>query len=78
MKPNILGTKMVVCPACQGPSVYAPGNLSRPFCSDRCKNTDFGAWASESFRLPVDTSPDEALEGSLRLPSIAVSLEAGR
>lgn len=52
--------KTVRCPCCSGPSVYAPSNAFRPFCSERCKNMDFGAWASEGFKLPMeeaDTDP---------------------
>jgi hypothetical protein len=31
----------------------------RPFCSERCKTIDLGAWASESFRMPAsEDSPD--------------------
>ncbi len=47
--------KTVDCPTCGGPSLYAPSNRFRPFCSERCKQNDLGAWASESFRVP--TSP---------------------
>lgn len=39
------------CPACGGPSVYAPTNAYRPFCSERCKGRDLGDWASESFKV---------------------------
>ncbi len=45
--------RTVRCPACGGPSVYAPENRYRPFCSERCKLHDLGAWASESFRVEV-------------------------
>jgi endogenous inhibitor of DNA gyrase (YacG/DUF329 family) len=45
--------KIVTCPSCKGDSVYAPRNLYRPFCGERCKNLDLGAWASESFRVPA-------------------------
>ena len=48
--------KQVVCPACGGPSLYSPANRYRPFCSDRCKQIDLGAWASESFKLPEQVS----------------------
>ncbi len=41
----------VRCPACGGPSLFAPTNAWRPFCSQRCKQVDFGAWASEEFRV---------------------------
>jgi endogenous inhibitor of DNA gyrase (YacG/DUF329 family) len=59
--------KIVVCPVCKGDSVYAPRNAYRPFCSQRCKNIDFGAWASEGFRMPVDTPPDDAAYGDPKL-----------
>jgi len=51
--------RIVRCPACGGNSVYAPSNPYRPFCSERCKGLDFGAWASESFRVPEETPPDD-------------------
>jgi endogenous inhibitor of DNA gyrase (YacG/DUF329 family) len=51
--------RIVRCPACGGKSVYAPSNPFRPFCSERCKSMDFGAWASESFRVPDDNPPDD-------------------
>jgi uncharacterized protein len=44
--------RIVRCPACGGDSIYAPSNPYRPFCSERCKNVDLGAWASEEFRVP--------------------------
>jgi endogenous inhibitor of DNA gyrase (YacG/DUF329 family) len=51
--------KLVKCPGCQGPSVYATSNAYRPFCSARCKGVDLGAWASEEFRLPAVDKPDD-------------------
>ena len=59
--------KIVACPECQGDSVFAPSNPYRPFCSQRCKNIDFGAWASEGFRMPADTPPDDAAYGDPKL-----------
>jgi endogenous inhibitor of DNA gyrase (YacG/DUF329 family) len=45
--------------------VYAPSNAFRPFCSERCKNMDFGAWASEGFKLPAqETDSDPTFEQS--------------
>lgn len=43
--------RIVRCPACGGPSVYAASNRYRPFCSERCKQIDLGAWASEAYRV---------------------------
>ncbi len=51
-QPENVKPRLVRCPACGGDSVYAPSNPYRPFCSERCKNMDLGAWASESFRVP--------------------------
>ena len=57
--------RMVACPTCKGESMYGPGNPFRPFCSERCQSVDFGAWASESYRVQakptsVDADADEA------------------
>ncbi len=43
--------RIVPCPACGGRSEYSSANPWRPFCSERCKNHDFGAWASERYRV---------------------------
>lgn len=49
-------SRQVKCPACGGPSLYAPANRYRPFCSERCKQQDLGAWASEQFKVPEQAS----------------------
>jgi len=59
--------RLVTCPTCGGKSVYAPGNPFRPFCSERCKNIDIGAWASENFRMPAEAPPDDQDLGDPRL-----------
>ena len=48
--------KTVSCPRCGAPSIYAPENKWRPFCSERCKMIDLGAWAAESYRVPAGES----------------------
>lgn len=50
-------SKTVPCPACGQPSLYAVSNRFRPFCSERCKQLDLGAWASERFKLE-EQAPD--------------------
>lgn len=67
MNPDLPEPKTVVCPTCGGPSVYAASNRFRPFCSERCKNVDLGAWASESFRMPTDAPPDDQVYGDAKL-----------
>lgn len=51
--------RWVRCPACGKPALYGVENLSRPFCSARCRSADLGAWASESYRMASDT-PSES------------------
>jgi endogenous inhibitor of DNA gyrase (YacG/DUF329 family) len=60
-------SRTVVCPTCHGPSLYSPDNRFRPFCSERCKNVDLGAWASEGFRMPADAPPDDQVYGDAKL-----------
>jgi endogenous inhibitor of DNA gyrase (YacG/DUF329 family) len=43
---------IVKCPSCLRETEFT-GNEFRPFCSERCKLLDFGAWADEEFRLPT-------------------------
>lgn len=59
-QPATFSAKTVVCPACGGPSLYVPANRFRPFCSERCKQIDLGAWADERFRVPTTPPTDPA------------------
>ena len=56
----------VPCPTCGGPSLFVPSNRFRPFCGERCKMIDLGAWANESFRVPAQTPPQDAQYGDPR------------
>ena len=49
-------TPVVTCPTCGAPVEWNASSIFRPFCSDRCKLIDLGAWASEEHKIPV--SPD--------------------
>ena len=49
----------VKCPTCGDMLSWIPENLFRPFCSERCRLIDLGAWSQESFRIPVS---DELIE----------------
>jgi endogenous inhibitor of DNA gyrase (YacG/DUF329 family) len=44
----------VSCPRCGAPVEWRPENRYRPFCSERCKLLDLGAWANEEYRVPVE------------------------
>ena len=51
--------RTVACPSCRQAAVYAESNRWRPFCSERCRSADLGAWATERFRVPAETPPGE-------------------
>ncbi|MCB4360524.1 DNA gyrase inhibitor YacG [Quatrionicoccus australiensis] len=51
--------RKVRCPQCGQDALWAPENRWRPFCSERCKQIDLGAWASESYRIPVAVDPED-------------------
>lgn len=41
----------IICPACKNITTWEE-NPFRPFCSERCKLIDLGAWASDEYRIP--------------------------
>jgi endogenous inhibitor of DNA gyrase (YacG/DUF329 family) len=50
-------TVVVNCPICGKPVEWRAENAFRPFCSERCKRIDLGAWANEEYRVPASV-PD--------------------
>ena len=50
----------VDCPTCGRKVAFIPENRWRPFCSERCKTVDLGAWASEAYRISGDVRDDAA------------------
>jgi endogenous inhibitor of DNA gyrase (YacG/DUF329 family) len=48
--------------------LFAPSNPHRPFCSERCRVKDLGAWATESYRIPAKPAEDEGLPGEEEPP----------
>ncbi len=51
---------IVPCPNCRKPVPWRSDNPHRPFCSDRCKLIDLGAWADEKRVIPGDPVIDAA------------------
>jgi len=51
--------RTVPCPSCGKPALFALSNLWRPFCCERCRVKDLGAWATESYRIPAKPAEDE-------------------
>ncbi len=53
----------MLCPYCKkAPSATKP---LWPFCSERCKKTDLGAWAKEEYRIAGKSIDEEEIEGEL-------------
>lgn len=50
--------KTVACPRCQKPVPWVPASRFRPFCSERCKQLDVGAWANEEYRIAHAEPPE--------------------
>jgi endogenous inhibitor of DNA gyrase (YacG/DUF329 family) len=49
--------KTVRCPHCQREVEWSERRPQRPFCSERCRLIDLGAWASEDYRIAGQEIP---------------------
>jgi endogenous inhibitor of DNA gyrase (YacG/DUF329 family) len=47
------------CPNCKNDAELSKSNKFRPFCSEKCKLIDFGAWATEKFQIPGNQNRSE-------------------
>jgi uncharacterized protein len=65
----------VLCPTCKKTSLWETTNAARPFCSERCKAIDLGAWASDAFVVegaaPTSIEELEAIEQALQQAALA-------
>lgn len=52
----------VACPHCGASVPWTAASPWRPFCSERCRLIDLGAWFDEGHRIPAapDEDPDAA------------------
>ncbi len=51
--------RTVSCPRCGAPVPWGAQSRFRPFCSERCKLIDLGAWASEEYRVAVKDKQED-------------------
>lgn len=49
----------VKCPICHTGTAWT-GNPHRPFCSERCRFVDLGAWADGKYRIADEDREDES------------------
>ncbi|UPQ81984.1 DNA gyrase inhibitor YacG [Pseudomonas knackmussii] len=54
-----MSTTVVECPTCGAAVVWSVNSPNRPFCSERCKLIDLGAWASEEHAIPGNELQDD-------------------
>ena len=51
----------VSCPTCAKKVEWTDANKYRPFCSERCKQIDLGAWAEEKYAIPALNPVEDGL-----------------
>jgi endogenous inhibitor of DNA gyrase (YacG/DUF329 family) len=52
----------VPCPTCGKPVPWSEASTWRPFCSERCRLIDLGAWFSEERGIPAEDAPGSGEE----------------
>lgn len=57
--------RLYACPGCKTSIVWDSNNPCRPFCSEKCKNRDFIAWANEDHAIAGDPLLDDVFSGEL-------------
>ncbi len=55
----------VKCPTCSKDVVWTEEAKDRPFCSERCKLIDLGAWADGSHAIPGKSVEEEMMSNDL-------------
>jgi endogenous inhibitor of DNA gyrase (YacG/DUF329 family) len=55
-----MSQKLVKCPTCRREIDWSASEF-RPFCSERCRLIDLGAWLTEKHSIPSD-APDSGTE----------------
>ncbi len=61
-------TLSVNCPTCKKEVLMVEASTYRPFCSKRCRDIDFGEWATESYKLPENQDESNAWSEDLLPP----------
>jgi endogenous inhibitor of DNA gyrase (YacG/DUF329 family) len=55
--------RYVSCPRCGAQVPWTAASAYRPFCSERCKTVDLGAWAAEEYRVaPAEPNDEQSLQ----------------
>lgn len=54
---------IVDCPTCGKKVEWTEANKYRPFCTERCKQIDLGAWAEERYVIPGSEKEQDSEDG---------------
>jgi endogenous inhibitor of DNA gyrase (YacG/DUF329 family) len=57
-----MAEQRVKCPTCRREIEWSQSPF-RPFCSERCRLIDLGAWLAEKHAIAGEPAPDEAGRG---------------
>ena len=66
MQPVTETGRSVTCPRCGKRVRWGAESPFRPFCSERCKMIDLGAWANEDYRVAASSAAQEPDEPDVR------------
>lgn len=55
---------MIRCPTCKKELPYRADNPCRPFCSERCRQVDLGAWLDEGYSIAGEPDPEAREPGN--------------
>lgn len=62
---KVKGPRPLLCPTCKRAITTGPdGNPFHPFCSERCRLVDLGAWLDEEHRISSPLSEEELDQGA--------------
>lgn len=50
-----INARIIPCPACKKATLWNLKNKFRPFCSERCRLIDLGAWADDKHVIAGDS-----------------------
>jgi endogenous inhibitor of DNA gyrase (YacG/DUF329 family) len=52
---------IIKCPTCRRDVEWSSASPYRPFCSDRCRLIDLGAWLTEQHKIPDEGAAEDPM-----------------
>lgn len=66
---------IINCPICNAQTIYSPANEHRPFCSDKCRQIDLGAWAASDYSIEVPLTAEDIADNEELLEKLLTDEE---